>query len=301
MELLVRLNDYRNSRQTSNTLDSPMTQLVIMGHSFGGLVIYSALSHALMERAAKTPYSTGVAEFEVAKSFGDFVMLVNPAFEGSLYEPLFQIATNRCYVAQQRPVMMIVTSEADNATGTAFPIGRTLDTLFQHAMTREQRQSMRKAIGHDDRYLTHELRSDGPKQQEVGDESDCPCPFLEATSTWSQIEVIERLKSLVDVAFSSSMPEHESSIRKKQPYGSEVELTRARDSMYASNYPYLVVKTDGGVISDHNAIYSNRFINFVQQFFMQHIAWNPPLPLPGHENTQPGIKGQSCSEPTQKN
>ena len=301
LELLVRLNDYRNSRQTGETIDPRMTQLVIMGHSFGGLVIYSALSHALMERAAQTPYSAGVAELEVAKGFGDLVMLVNPAFEGSLYEPLFQIATNRCYVAQQRPVMMIVTSEADNATGTAFPIGRTLDTLFQHAMTREQRQSMRKAIGHDDRYLTHELRSDGPKQQEVGDESDCPCPFLEATSKWSQTDLMERFKSIIDVAIASRVPENESSMHKIKRYGGDVELTRNRDSMYASNYPYLVVKTDGGVISDHNAIYSNRFINFVQQFFMQHIAWNPPLPLPGHENTQPGIKGQSCSEPTQKN
>jgi hypothetical protein len=306
MELLVRLNDYRNSRQTSDTTNPPGTQLVIMGHSFGGLVIYSALSHALMERAAKTPYSTGAAELEVAKSFGDFVMLVNPAFEGSLYEPLFQIATNRCYVAEQRPVMMIVTSEADNATGTAFPIGRTLDTLFQHAMTKEQRQSMRKAIGHDDRYLTHELRSDGTKQEEVGDESDCPCPFLEATSNWSQIDLLDRIAPML-----SGIPQKAqcdpiekrsaSMIREKQPYGSEIELTRARNSMYASNYPYLVVKTDAGVISDHNNIYSNRFINFLQLFLSHHITAKCPLLLPGHEDIQPGIKVRSCSEPTQDN
>ncbi len=44
--------------ENANTLplDPPNrepTQLIITGHSFGGLVIYSALSHALMERAAK--------------------------------------------------------------------------------------------------------------------------------------------------------------------------------------------------------------------------------------------------------
>ena len=291
LELLVRLNDYRNSQQTGKTDGQAKTQLVIMGHSFGGLVIYSALSHALIERAATMPYLAGAAESEVAKSFGDFVMLVNPAFEGSLYEPLFQAAKNRCYNAEQRPVMMIVTSEADDATGKAFPIGRTLDTLLQHATSDAQKQSMRKAIGHDDRYMTHELRSDGKKQEEVGDERPCPCPFLEATSEWSQTDLLDRLFTTIDSAIDPANVDDR--------YGSEVKLTPGRDSIYGSNYPYLVVKTDAGVISDHNAIYSNRFINFVQLFLNQHIDQNAPLP--GDDGTQRGTRGKACSAPKQNN
>lgn len=181
---------------------SANTQLVITGHSFGGLIIYEALSHALMERAAKTKViddedctAKGCSNlvYDVAESFGDFVMLVNPAFEGSLYEPLFHIATNRCYDAKQRPVMMIVTSEADSATRVAFPVGRTLSTLLQHATSPDQSQSMRQAIGHNPRYETHQLESDGVVQEGVADDSPCPCGYLEATSN---VDVTTKLMPL---------------------------------------------------------------------------------------------------------
>lgn len=187
-ELLTRLNDYRDSRQAGETMDSPGTQLIITGHSFGGLVVYSALSHALMERAARTTTDTNDTRYDEAKSFGDFVMLVNPAFEGSLYEPLFHIATNRCYGKTQQPVMMIVTSDADSATRVAFPIGRGLSTIFQHAKSPAQRESILKTIGHDPRYVTHDLtdESDSGEEAKVVDDSKCGCPYLEPTATWDQ-------------------------------------------------------------------------------------------------------------------
>ena len=167
-ELLTRLKDYRDSRVKKDD-GGNHTQLVITGHSFGGLVIYEALSHALMEQAAKSKIVNGTTEYEVAGSFGDFVMLVNPAFEGSLYEPLFHIATNRCYrKLEQRPVMMIVTSEADDATRVLFPMGRSLSTLFQRANPNypDQAQSILRTIGHDPRYQTHCLALNGKGPQE---------------------------------------------------------------------------------------------------------------------------------------
>lgn len=87
-ELLMRLEAYRRTRNPKR--EEEKTQLVIAGHSFGGLVVYSALSHALMERALRTELRpAGQTHYDTARSFGDFVVLVNPAFEGSLYEPLF--------------------------------------------------------------------------------------------------------------------------------------------------------------------------------------------------------------------
>ncbi len=269
------------------------TQLVITGHSFGGLVIYSALSHALMERAAKTITNTNGSQYERAKSFGDFVMLVNPAFEGSMYEPLFHIATNRCYDTEQRPVMMIVTSKADKATGIAFPIGRRLGTLLQHADSSAQKDSMHKTIGHNDRYMTHRLSSDGIKATEIGDKSACPCKFIEATS---DVDAETKLLPL----FRTTNENKTSGVyneRNLKPYGQEVLLAPApwecsikEETLqnclakphqtelrpkYASRYPYLVVSTDAGVIADHNAIYNERFLDFTMAFIAEHITAQP--------------------------
>ncbi len=247
------------------------TQLVITGHSFGGLIIYSALSHALMERAAKTTTNSKGTHYNRAKSFGDFVMLVNPAFEGSLYEPLFHIATNRCYDDGQRPVMMIVTSQADSATRVAFPIGRTLSTFLEHAKSPDQAQSMRKTIGHNPRYRTHSLTSlpDLKTSDEKPDNSDCGCPYLTPTSKLNLEELLgQYYDSIIEKSWDPNSPDL---------YGKGLSLEPASSPMYASNYPYLVVTTDEGVIADHNAIYNERFITFAQLFFLYHIGTTSPL------------------------
>jgi len=224
--------NYVNSTEPPRKTDpgNNPTQLVISGHSFGGLVIYEALSHALMERAAKTTNTNGAAHYEVAESFGDFVMLVNPAFEGSLYEPLFHIATNRCYDTKQRPVMMIVTSKADSATRVAFPVGRALNTLLQHAMSPEQSDSMLHTVGHNQRYETHRLESDGVIQKKVTDNRPCPCEYLKATSN---VDVSTKLMPLFKASFDNKMKEvsdmNSADIGgapgfNPRPYGNEVML-----------------------------------------------------------------------------
>lgn len=292
LELLTRLKNYRDFRQggkaadsDNQTADTNKTQLVITGHSFGGLVIYSALSHALMERAAWTTRadkskSDAAAQYAIAKSFGDFVMLVNPAFEGSLYEPLFNIATNRCYDerespkrARQRPVMMIVTSDADNATKVAFPMGRAVSTFLEHASSPEQARSTRTAIGHDLRYKTHDLNWNPPKDDHEGDkekseatETTCGCPRLLPTSKLTVEDVVvETAVAMIDGS-----------------YGKGLNLKLVERPKYAADYPYLVVSTTAAVIPDHNAIYDTKFITFAQQFLLKHITFEEPLPLPSN-------------------
>ena len=312
LELLTRLKDYRDIRQSDGSADADMeradtnkTQLVITGHSFGGLVIYSALSHALIERATKTwrarktiDFPDPPAEYGMAKSFGDFVLLVNPAFEGSLYEPFFNVATNRCYKETQRPVMMIVTSKADKATGIAFPIGRTLDTLFQHRGSSEQRDSMNKTIGHNERYKTHDLILEGEPNRlddKYVEKGDCDCPQLRPTSELT-------LEEMQGDSFEAMW---------YQNYGKGLSLKPVSSPRYASNYPYLVVTTEANIIADHNAIYNGNFTLFAQQFFQKHITLQQPLPLPTDpkkcwlEESSAGSlmpperscdnKGQSCS------
>ncbi|TVO68323.1 hypothetical protein [Denitromonas ohlonensis] len=278
-ELLTRLNDYRDSRQISKTADPLRTQLVITGHSFGGLVVYSALSHALMERAARTGDAATGTQYVKVKSFGDFVMLVNPAFEGSLYEPLFHIATQRCYEPTQRPAMMIVTSEADAATRLAFPAGRAMNTVLQHARSPAQLASMRQTIGHNARYITHDLIDEtaGDTSPRVVDSTDCGCPYLDPTATWGQQGLLQLMGGVFAIQAGQNQYGGDDDPRQKALALKAVPSPSASTS-YAANYPFLVVKTGEKVIPDHNAIYNERFTTFTQVFMLSHVLNGTPLP-----------------------
>jgi hypothetical protein len=304
-ELLTRLNDYRASRNRER--DGDKTQLVIAGHSFGGQVIYAALSHSIMERAGRAVRLSNVKNcddigpgkanpegltcYDTATSFGDLVVLVNPAFEGSQYEPLFHIATNRCYRADQRPVMMTVTSSADWATRIAFPLGRKVSTFFERARSDGQEDSIIRTVGHADRYQTHKLEWLGapPDPDEpafVKEEGACGCPYLEPTSefNWRAFFSNRIANSLLP---SGARPEQnplparwfKNERQYENVYGPDVRLTG--DGNYSANYPYLVIKADEGIIKDHNTIYSEPFVRFLHSFFLIHIAYGRPFEADG--------------------
>jgi hypothetical protein len=200
--------------------------------------------------------------------------------------------------------MMIVTSKADKATGIAFPIGRTLDTLFQHKGSAEQGDSMRETIGHNERYKTHDLKLLGNRNtldDEYIEQSPCDCPHLRPTSELT-------LEQMLGDSFDAMLNDN---------YGNGLCLKPVSSPNYASNYPYLVVTTDADVIADHNAIYNGNFTLFTQQFFQQHIALQQPLPLPTdpvacwrEQSAAGGLvpaerscddKGESCSGQTPTN
>ncbi|MEM1400123.1 MAG: hypothetical protein AAGF58_09595, partial [Pseudomonadota bacterium] len=163
-ELLTRLDDFRALRNPNREPEG--TQLLIFGHSFGAKVIHSAVSHSLIDnaldfgscgcqvsdhghivpvdedgagscepvdidrrRSCRSVEADENKGYTVARSFGDLIVLLNPAFEGSLYEPLHQAAINRCYPKHQRPVMMTITSDDDWATRYTFPVGRVAGDL----------------------------------------------------------------------------------------------------------------------------------------------------------------------------
>ena len=99
--------------------------------------------------------------------------LINPAFEAAQYSTLSDMANERrTYFPSQRPILVVLTSEADQATGIAFTIGQSLATKFEsdrvvtrtNAVTRQevefdQRQTSITAVGHFAPYRTHYLRA----------------------------------------------------------------------------------------------------------------------------------------------
>ena len=90
-ELLVKLEEIAN---VNNVMHPDLkNRLVIIGHSFGGAVVFSATSQILASRFVDS--QEGKAFTGDAGGFGDLVVLLNPAFEALRYAPFYDMAQTR--------------------------------------------------------------------------------------------------------------------------------------------------------------------------------------------------------------
>lgn len=257
-EVVSRLEQVRKTKDAQR--EGPgrsRTRLVVVGHSFGGAVVYSALSQILMSGFVDTVGPAGV--ITDVRGFGDLVVLINPAFEATRFAPLSDMANaRRSYFPSQLPVIAILTSEADDATKKAFPLGRRFSTFFEkhrkvtrrNAVTGEdevidQDQANVTAVGHFDPYMTHYLRATG----EPGAESRGQ-PSIQAS-----VERFFQVSSRWEEDAPGSVIEFEDSI-----------LERTDKS--AGRNPYLVIRVDKRLIKDHNDIGDPRIASFVRQLIL---------------------------------
>ena len=156
---------------------APRPSITLIGHSFGGLILYNSIAESLLDTLV-VANAGDPSTPRLARPVFDLVVLLNPAFEATRFEPLFQVAKDRLatggvpwlYAQNQRPVFVSITSEADSATKTAFPIGRFINSTFQHEGWTDQDDRSKQdygerlekianthTIGHMARYRTHRL------------------------------------------------------------------------------------------------------------------------------------------------
>jgi len=240
----AKMDEQENGKKQSNT------RLVVIGHSFGGAVVYSALSKIFTDRFVHTKGPEGIVSDAVG--FGDLVVLLNPAFEAQQAAGLSDMANERAtYFQSQLPVLAILTSTGDQATKTAFPIGRWFSTFWQktrdierpNPIIREdqlisQKSANRQAVGHFEPYRTHDLVPVG----EAAATLDSPLDLRQYGHSSQQWED-DKPGSVID-------------------FGS-TKLTRTNDS--AGRNPYLFIRVDEEMMRDHNDIDDPRLIEFVRQ------------------------------------
>ena len=310
-ELLVRLNDFRRFKNPRR--EGSLTQLVISGHSFGGQVVYKALGQLLTQNAASMSAGGGGKDYgyRVANSFGDLVVLVNPAFEGSAFESLQSAATSRCYPESQRPAMIVVTSVADDATRRAFPFGRFFSNILSRSPCKEQRKTILHTVGHLDRYETHELKlkdvEPGRARPKEREEGKCGCPYLAPIEEFEmEARDVDYLKALQKVRATRRRSEREGDRRIYEIGGSGAyasveeftgtsygldsegkEIVLDRSPEYAANYPYLVISTNADFVPSHSAIYGERFTDFLRRFYFRHLVERLNFPYQCFPNPNP--------------
>ena len=157
-------------------------RMVILGHSFGGAMVYTAIANVLKSRMVDAQVQTILeGKREPLIGFGDLIVLANPAFEASLYAP-FQELLDRypLFGPNQRPVMVILASETDSDTRVLFRLGRSISTLFQRSGPRSPRETLVTTVGNYDPFVTHrvDVVEHGPEAQKasmMGTIENCAC------------------------------------------------------------------------------------------------------------------------------
>jgi hypothetical protein len=100
---------------------------VIIGHSFGGAIVLSALHDVILADliAAHRMKVMKDGEFcQKVRRFADGVILINPAIEANRVILLREAAAKCQFEDDQPKLMHVISSEADNATSRYFPIGQ---------------------------------------------------------------------------------------------------------------------------------------------------------------------------------
>lgn len=208
------------------------SRLVIMGHSFGGAVVYNAVNQMLIRDTAF------LNRDRVARNVADLIVLVNPAFEAARFNAIQRKASGFTFVAKQKPILAIFTSEADIATKRAFPAGRAVSTLFSEHRDARQRSQNIRAIGHYAPFQTHTLTEN------------------KGTANTASLGAF----ACAWQAYSRGDTDHWTV--------GPVALNRLApaDSGSRRFNPYLVVGVEKGIISGHNDIWGDAFSDFVYRF-----------------------------------
>jgi hypothetical protein len=205
------------------------TKLVVIGHSFGGLVVQTSIGQILEDRAIRTKGGDYGCQLDV-EGFGNLVVLINPAFEAQRYSGLHDIASHRTWFPpQQLPVEVILTSKADDATGVLFPLGRRINTVFERDGWDKKNLT---AVGHYQPYITHELYKAEPAKPDTR-------PLMKAWAAGGQ-------------------PSKRLTIA-----GLTLERTQLGD-----RNPYMNVSVNGDLIKNHNDIGEPQIIEFLKQMIL---------------------------------
>lgn len=232
--------------------------LVVVGHSFGAALVYSAVQTVLETRLQE--FFTGYSPY--MRGVGDLVVLVNPAFEAQRFVRLDQARRRgRDFPRQQTPVLLTIQSNADGYNLWAFTAGRLLSAWLYPPNNFGRFLRTRRAIGYYSPIRTHDLKLASKVNAETGGSSNrtCDCPWPPPQIDASAF----RLGSIADqsdcrglaAAFNVDLTD-------EGVYGSTA-LTRATGQTVLRNYPFPVVRTFQQVIPAHSDIFTPPFVEFL--------------------------------------
>jgi len=248
-------------------------RLVMMGHSLGGAILYSAVANILKSRITEARVK-GVLDgrVPVIEGFGDLVVLANPAFEASLYAPLHElIEVFPTFAPRQNPLMVVLSSETDTTTRVSFKVGRWIETLFQRTGPRSPRKMLVSTVGNYDPFVTHRASIAADSKSEPGGSlpgvvKNCECTLPMADT---DVATIDRFVGILRLT-------PEAAAERLTPTlcpGHDRLGVVALDCIapHAPGLPFWVVRADNAVISGHSGFFTRPVTDIVRNLVARRV------------------------------
>jgi hypothetical protein len=282
-----------------------------IGHSFGGLILFTVLSEALIKDVAD--FQDAMRESgngrrpAMLQREGDLVLLVNPAIEATRYDALSRAVQRQPSEVYEAPLFVSIASVDDDATRVAFPIGRALGTIFEAyspALRSTERAANLKTISQDAHYLTMSLRVLSDYNRAHPEHQIAPSPACVGYVQAKGVPPAEELKLHVgkerenfelfrkslgrDGTAAHSFPRQFCG----DPEGMVLSLLseRAPDGTWRSidpNSPVWNIQTAAPIIGSHGDISNHLMLQFVRQLYLD-SEQSTFSERPGGEKTSPG-------------
>jgi hypothetical protein len=305
-ELLARLGQFYNQYNRTDLEKCPPSsrdrvecpvQLLSIGHSFGGLALYAATQPSLLENLSygndALLLATGEELVPPRDWYGDMVVLINPAFEGARFEPMFRVARQHAHRASEiqeiqyeNPRLVLITTKSDIATRRVFPLGQFFNTLFERPATSDdQAIAMINTPGHIGRYQTHKLWGTKTEQSpecvgwkhhrgtRAGPDPERADPAVLAKNL--RLENSNSMKFFAD---------HGAQHRRvalpglwMRSFCGNLQLENTQKDF--ANSPVWNVITDSPVMNGHSDLGNPQLSAFLRQLYHDLVVY-PPVPLP---------------------
>jgi len=135
---------------TRRTTNEVADQFIAIGHSFGARLLFSGTGQIFIYETQKFHPGYPGGEYKVISGPADAVILLNPAFEASLFTAFHSITrAQEQFSSNQAPLVVSIATDADDATRYAFPVGQWIYGMID---SRE-----RTTLGNYEPYFTHTL------------------------------------------------------------------------------------------------------------------------------------------------
>ncbi len=270
-ELLLELDGLYDSLKTAkNGKRNERIAMFSFGHSLGGAMLLSAARAKMVgavrdetfirtEKSYAEQKQNGSSIKPLRSSFGDLVVLLNPAIEARAWEEFdHDLRKPGAYEDDQLPTLIAIASTEDRAVGTALPASRWIRTIPMPWKLFTESAMDREGVGHYDKHITHFLTCKNSTPS-VKKETECDCPYQTPSYTFDTYDYKIR-----DVAAWASLRLVTDS--KDNPITCDLKANPKLDFIWGDNFPYMVIQADRSVIGNHNDIYNPALVTFLASF-----------------------------------
>ena len=246
---------------------NPQARTVLIGHSFGALVLEKTLAQALPATFYAQEDSGGAHSRLLPPA--DMILLLNSASESIYAKELMDMFRRAHFsgdISSRRPLILSVTSEGDVDTGNLFPIGTTLSNAFgtfrEYQRTQkydgtatklDQNKFFTTTPGWNDNLISHRVECLNPRELEI------------VTNPNGN----QAASASLDPAFNINLSHPSTNLFRfcTEPEGHQIWWEIKPENNYKQT-PYWIIKVPKEIIPDHTGIWFDSSLDMMAALYV---------------------------------